>query len=801
MSFFARFLPRFWFIGPLIALGFLAWVHSTRVQRVELVSAPSSPVSIDPKSPTGFAGGVRMLVVPGHNNESYQWIAQTQQMVAQGEWRLRHVTYDNAPTGRPVHSPSLYRWWLASVGWALHVFSGQPIGLAIETAALWADPLLQMLLLAIAVGFTAWRFGKIPALLLSLAIAWFFPLSGGFVPGAPDARNLTHAALFLSVLTLIAGVLATESSWSSARRWFIASGALGGLALWQDVGAAIVFVSIGLGGLLAAWLSRKKTTALLPWRAWGIAGAVVTLVGYLIEYAPSHIDLRAFRLTHVHPLYALAWLGGGELLVRLSAKLRKEKLGRADYLWLAAAAIALASVPAVMAWKNDAGFFVDGSFSSRLTLLDDAPGADNFAKWLVQGGLTVELAATCVPLLLVGVAAWLLFRRETAPERRSALAILLVPVLVAFVFACADLSWWNTLQYLLLAILVVAACGARAPERLSNAWLAASGVVLLPGLFALLPSRASTEKLQLTQTELQSLAERDFAHWLARRRGEEGAIVLAPPNLTVSLIYHGGLSGFGSPYRENEDGFRASVRIAGAVHADEAHALARQRGLTHIVIPSWDNFLDEYARLGGAPIEQTFLGLLHAWLPPRWLRPVAYYLPPNEAFANEHLFIFEQTDIQDNATSLSRLTEYFLDMGQTQLAGLATQTLAHEFAADLGAQIAKARTELVRRDLPAFGKTIDTIAASLEEGADDLLPWDRRVTLCLVLAAANRMPLVREQAERCLYEMSETEVRTLSESTLFRFLLLCKTLGLEIEDPELADFARSLVPPALREQL
>src|SRR5688572_9483620 len=96
----ARLSLRFWFAAPLVAVAFLLWIHSSRVQHVEFVSGFSDTSLVtDEKSPTGYAGGVRLLVAPGHNNESYQFIAQTQDMVAQGEWRLRHVTYDNAPTG------------------------------------------------------------------------------------------------------------------------------------------------------------------------------------------------------------------------------------------------------------------------------------------------------------------------------------------------------------------------------------------------------------------------------------------------------------------------------------------------------------------------------------------------------------------------------------------------------------------------------------------------------------------------------------------------------------------------------
>lgn len=799
MSFIPRLPLRLWFVAPLLALGFVFWMHGVRAQRVELVSEPpDGSVAVDRSSPTGYAAGLRVLIAPGHNNESYQWIAQTQQMVAEGRWRLRHVTYDNAPTGRVVLTPSPYRWWLATVGWCDQLLTGRPLGQAIEHGAVWADPILHLLFLAAGVAFTWWRFGRFPALLLSLGLAALFPFAGGFVPGAPDARNLTQLVLFASLLTLAAGVGVADASETAARRWFAAAGILGGGALWLSVSVLPVLIALGVGGACVRWLDRRGGGSPLPWRAWAVAGATTTVVAYLVEYAPAHLDLKALRLTEIHPLYALAWVGGGELLTRLQARRAGEKIRKRDLLGWAGAALAFGSVPAVMWLKHDPGFLAAGAFADRLTLLDEAAGADNLAKWIVQGGGGAGVMAATLSLAVLVVAGWALLRRGTTPARRRALVILLVPALTMLVFACMELSAWNTLDLLLLALLVVVSPGEPAEDRAARLWLAGAAIAAVPGFLALAPSRVDAADLQLTPLERQGLAERAFAHWLAHRRGPEGAIVLAPPNLTVSLFYHGGLKGLGSPYRENEEGFRASIRLAGAVHADESHALARQRGVTHIVLPSWDNFLIEYARLGGAQVGETFVGLLQSWLPPRWLRPTPYYLPKLPGFENEQVFVFEQTDIQDNATALSRLAEYFLDMGQVDLAAQVAQSLAHEYAGDLGAQVAKARIEIVRRDRAALTKTLESIAAAVNEGSDETLLWDRRVSLSLVLAAGGRMPLAKVQAERAFYDMTEPDLRALPEATLFQFLSLGKTLGLAIEDPELNTLARSLLPSQLR---
>ena len=129
-------------IIPLGVIAFLVWADLGRMQHVAATTGlVELPLRLDAGSPTGYADGARTLIVPDHNNDSYHWIAQTQQMLAQREWRVRHVDYDNAPFGRAVDAPSPYRWWLGLVAWADHAVSGRSPGLSVERAALWADPL------------------------------------------------------------------------------------------------------------------------------------------------------------------------------------------------------------------------------------------------------------------------------------------------------------------------------------------------------------------------------------------------------------------------------------------------------------------------------------------------------------------------------------------------------------------------------------------------------------------------------------------------------------------------------------
>lgn len=796
MSSARRFLPLAFLVICLVALGTVVALNRARAREVDRLTAlMADPPAPDATSPTGYAGGTRVLLAPGHNNESYQWIAQTQAMLATGQWRVRQAEYDNAPGGRPVYSPSPYRWWLATVARVCHGSTDLPLGAAVERGALWADPLLQLLLVALGAVLVAFRFGAWPAAGFAVAAATLYPFGGTFLPGGPDDIGLALVLAIGGGLILLAGVLPSPDRPDHPRRWFVAAGVLGGLGLWVNVGITVpLVVAVGLGGLAGEWLVRR-TSQVLPWRAWGLTGAATSALAWLVEYAPGHLSWWPPRLTENHLYYALAWWGGAELLARAATRLRGTApggSGKRRWLTIIAAAVAFLLPVGILLTTDSKGFLTPDTFARRLSPLDEAGEAANVFKWMVAADSPGRALALVLPLALLIPAGIQLFRRATDPVRRRALAVVIVPTLVALVFAIGRVSWWSPLDGTLLAVLVVLLADRSAGHGAKRAWPV---LVALPGIFLLAPRAPGEPSTQLRA----ELAERDFAHWLARHAGETGAIVLAPPNLTVSLYYHGGQRGLGTPYRENDAGFLAAVRLAGATTADEAQALMSQRQVTHIAIPPWDAFLDEYARLASGRPEHSLMELLHRWLPHRWLRPVAYYLPTGTPW-EEPLVVFEAVDLQDGATALSRLAEYFLDLGNMRMAALAGRSLTENYGSDLGARIAQARVEIARRDGAALTRSLDAIETALKEGSDEALAWDRRVSLALVLAEGNRVGPARTQVQRCLELMGAPELRSLSEPTLFRFLTLCQALGLEV-DPDLLGIARGLLPPKMRGQI
>jgi hypothetical protein len=803
---------RLWLIVPICAVGFLVWLNSGRIAHVDYVSGlAGSEVTVEAASPTGYADGRRHLIVPEPNSDSFQWIIQTQEMLARRVWHLTQVGYDNAPIGREVGSPSPYRWWLGLVAQIDHAFTDQPLGLAVERAALYADPLLQILLLIATAIFVARQFGSLAGMLVSLGLAGMFPLGGEFLPGQPTDHGLALAAALWSILPLLAA--GRERSSPSVDRWFFLAGVAGGFGLWISVERELpVLAGVVVGGLVLIGLARRseaghpgESAAGMPWSSWACGGATASLVAYLLESLPSR--LGGFHLQTIHPLYALAWLGIGEIMMTLGRLFQSGPLAwtkrRIGLLGLAG--LAVAAAPVAIHLSGNQPFFADNSLASRLTNLPDSAVAPNVWAWISSNGVSLAVAATLLPLLLIGPAGWLIARHPTAPAWRAMNLLALGPVLVVFGCACFQLHWWSELDVLLLALLVAITAAPDAPGRSEKIRRGMGAAVvalgLVPGLIRLSAQLRPEAREVVTPSEVRELMERDLAYWLAHQSGTGAPVVLAPPNLTTALIFYGGIRGLGTPYWENKAGFAAAVRIAGARSPDEAQIVARGRNLTHILLPSWDPFVDEYARLGSGRVETSLIGLLHHWLPPRWLRPVAYNLPKVAGMEEQSLVIFTVIDVQDNAVALSRLAEYFVEMNQPGEAAAVSQALARLFPADLGALVARTLVDKALNDRAATAEAVTALEGYLARGDDGALPWDRRVSLAIALAEGRAFEPARAQARRCLAEMDESLARSLSDVALYRLLVLAKAFHLPGPDQHLRELTRQLLPSEMRDSL
>jgi hypothetical protein len=352
-----------------------------------------------------------------------------------------------------------------------------------------------------------------------------------------------------------------------------------------------------------------------------------------------------------------------------------------------------------------------------------------------------------------------------------------------------------------MALLITALAASASSSKIQRRLLIALGVALIPSLARVVPASLSSARESLTPAEQRTLTERDLAYWLALRIDDYRSVTLAPPETVPALYYFGGVRGLGSPYQGNQDGFGAAVRISAATSPDEAEALATQRELSHIILPTWDPFLDRYAQLGAAQVEHTMVALLHQWLPPRWLRAVHHPLPDVAGFEDESVVIFEVVDVQDNATALSRLGEYFVQTEQMQFALGIYRTLQQSFPSDLGGLVARAQIAVALKDRRDFEQLIQAIIPYLEDARDVDLLWDRRVNLANLLMLAQETDWAREQTQFCMDEVDEYLLRTVSVPSLHRFIVLSQILEEPFPEDYLREEALRQLPAHLRQQL
>jgi hypothetical protein len=810
-----RHFSSVWIAVLLGASAIFIWNTGARINRLNYLSTIGAPAENHTGSVIGSASDDAELTpnnslpIPDQLDASYHWLAQTQRMLNRGEARVRHIDYENAPFGRTVLTPSPYRWWLGFLAWCEHLATGAPSSTLVEKAALLADPLLWGIILLGSAILAAKCFGSLSASLVSVGLVSLFPFITGFRPGAPDDRGLAEALVIASVLLLSCAAAAAQENEKARRRWFILAGIAGGLGLWVKVSVQLpVLWGIAGGGLLVPLLAprgdtpAKGPTPLLPWRAWACAGAATTILASLIEFSPS--ELWTWELSFVHPLLGLAWLGAGELLFQASAWLQNRTFSRSPKnLVLVSLSIAvLIAVPAALLIHHGVDLFVLDSMSSHLTRLRGGIVAPNLAAWIGNQGPSVWLWLTLTPLGTLLPAVWVLKNRQIAMPIRAAVALTLGPVIVALSLACVKLSWWQTLDALLLVTLAAATLGifseAVGPKARLG-WISVVVVLLSPGIIYVFGGDRPSKGDVLSQTEVQDLILRDLGGWISQHSEPGTVIVLSPPSASVALSYYGAFGGLGSVSDENENGIRAAIRIMSARNIQEAREMVSRRKITHIVLLSWDTFFNDLSRASGNRIEGTFIDKLKFTTLPRWLRPLAYPLPSIPGFEDKSVTVLEVVDDQDDATNLGNIALYFAEIGDLGQARLAADGLT-PFSTDFGAWVARAQVAAAIHDDAELAKDLKVLQSRLALRVQPLISWNRRVDLAVVLARAKVTELAKKQLTLCINAIDEDRIRSLSPGSVYRLLVLCRGLGVTMPPAEHA-LALSLVPPTLRVRL
>ncbi len=651
--------PAPWWLPALalaLVLTFLGVDSARRLEAVAAVSAvrpTGAPMPVpDVASPSGFAAGQHRLILPATATDGYHWLLQTERQLAGGGLRIRGTSADNAPAGREVHWSSPPRWWLATLTRVRQ--AARPdldAGRALEQVAAGSGAMALALLLVALTPLLSWRLGPGPAAFFALAWVGVFPLYETFLVGVVDHHGIVAMAALVGVLVVViaGGGWVRDGADSalpglplpdvrSARRWFAAAGVVSGLGLWLSAATMIpVVMATAVGAVATRWvgLRRGEDSAGLGdparpvregsparaepelWRLWALAGCATSLLAYAVEYAPSHMGLR---LEVNHPLYALAWLGLGDVVTRVWCR---------DWRRIAGG-LFLAAAPAmvVLATRGSSFLLADPSLRSlHLGGIREFQGLASHLAGVSPPQALLSVSALPVAAVLLLWMAWRAMGSQVRPADTARLVVAATPAAVLTGLALWQVRWLPTASALLLALAVTSlALGASGAPGWTGGGVAggprrgvATALLVLvlapfPLATAVFPWRAGYPVGQ----EAPQIVARDAAHRLRAEVGEGPVVVAAPPTTTTWMIWFGGFRGLGTLYWENREGLRAWEAIASAPTEAETRGLLASRGVTHVLVPSWEP-------IGFAGSPPGFLaGAVAGGGHPAWLVPLPF---------------------------------------------------------------------------------------------------------------------------------------------------------------------------------
>lgn len=596
----------------------------------------------------------RRQVVPARYADTQMWVRHALTHRETGVARLRFTRTDNAPHGREVHWSSGFLWLLRGAAAVHTAVTGQSGASGLERSLLWFNvPLLLVGMIALS-AWAAARGGTAVGALVAAGMIGHSRFYEGFATANVDHHGLVNTALLgllLGVAFMGAGwrredgaTTAGETDWlpagaAVARRAAIVSGLCGGLGLALSAASVVpVIAIIGLAGLGAAWFAgpaaRRDGATFDPtvWRTWGAAGAATSFACYLLEYAPSHLGLR---LEVNHPLYALAWWGGADLVAQLAAwraGAGPDGARRLQPVRLGAALVAIAAAPLTIVFAGPTAFLVSDPFVADLRHF--VAEGRLLPAALRQLGFAALRFDFLLSLLLVPAAVALVRQRSAA---RLPLAWLFLTVVALMAMSVLEVRWNRTLsvaQIALIAVLATAGASALWPRR--PGWLTAGAVALLflPAVQRTVVAHGENQARRVAAGDLLQPLYRDLAAALRASQPQGEIILLASPNASAGIGYFGNFATLGTLFWENAPGLRAAAEIFSAATDEEAFRRVQARRITHLVLLPTANFLGEFHTLlhphaGRDEAARAFgFRLLTQRAPPFWLQPIPYRPPP-----------------------------------------------------------------------------------------------------------------------------------------------------------------------------
>lgn len=648
------------------------------------------------------------------------WVRYAQTLLEGAGPQLRHTDIDNAPFGREVHWNSAWTWTIAGAGVLTHVVTGASITTGLERATLWLSPVALWVLIVVISGYAARRAGALAGVCVAIGMVGHDYFISGFLPSQVDH----HGLLAASVLGMVLGAVFAGAGWireepgsallpdssREAHRAAAISAISGALGMWVSAASLVVPIAIvGVAGAVAAIVCAGKAARAglrydpRVWRTWGRVGGIACAAFYLVEYFPAHLGLR---LEVNHPVYALAWWGGGEFIAVLTERMMREKEQRwARPLPLIAPLGLVLVAPLTILVGGARVFALLDPFMKQVhrTYISEFQPlwtTDLGSLWNpYMSAIGPENAALVLGLVVLGV------RRRNAPPM-----LWFATVITAGLTAMAWLQnrWLANASgaQMVLALVLAAWLLERASTR--RRWLAATAVfaaLFAPGVVRRVVQLRSDTRDQEVAPDIQAtMLERDIAGAIRASQPSGNIVLLASPDESNAVGYYGDFRTIGTLYWENGDGLKAAAAIFSAASAEEAAAKVRERGITHIALVTGSDFLAAYYALahpGAADSDFTRsfgYQLLYGHMVPRWLQVVPYCPPDDLRGLNVGVVLFKVDFNQTADDALQHVAENEVLNGEFADAVNALDTLVGHRPADPQLHLMKARASFALGD-------------------------------------------------------------------------------------------------------
>jgi hypothetical protein len=557
-----------------------------------------------------------------------------------GGWQVRFTQLDNAPNGREVHWNSGLVHLIQFAGRIRAASTDEPIATATERALAWLNLPIFLSMLVLLSTWAARRAGVLAGVLIAIAMTGHRFFYDGFVPNNLDHHGLLNA----SALGLILGGAFMHAGWftrdeDDIRSAAVCSAVWGAFGMWISAASIIPAVTlVGVGGVVAACVpadSEEKFSG-RAWRTWGIVGGALSLLAYVVEYVPHHIE---WRLEVNHPVYALAWAGGAELVALIGEK-RARAVARSVWRWAIASIAVL--LPAIIIAIGRARVFLplDPELARLHSFIDEFNSLFAFARRFGLG----YLARYLVPMVLVLPALLACVRRYRA---RRALIVAAVATAGLALLAVMQVRWWMAAGAAEIALILTAVVLIRQRVSERATWAAVALVSLAFAQQAVwrgMVTRHNVTLRAVTPADAMEPLFRDVAVTLRASQPNGDITLLSSPDAALGVSYYGGFKTIGTFYWENHEGLAAAARMFSAESIDSARAEIQARGVTHVALFSISNFLEQFLLAEGRPltretISRTFgYRLLVAGEVPRWLRPIPFSMRPGGPPTSVKLF-------------------------------------------------------------------------------------------------------------------------------------------------------------------